>query len=41
MYQSFDNAKLASTLVNLDIEEICNCLSATLKKMITITDLLD
>ncbi len=30
MYKSFDNAKLTSTLVNLDLEEISYCLSLAL-----------
>ncbi|CAK74405.1 unnamed protein product (macronuclear) [Paramecium tetraurelia] len=39
MYQSFDNGKLASTLINIDIEEISYCVSITLQKMISIVDL--
>ncbi|CAD8068435.1 unnamed protein product [Paramecium primaurelia] len=39
MYQSFDNGKLASTLINIDIEEISYCVGITLQKMISIVDL--
>ncbi|CAD8099125.1 unnamed protein product [Paramecium sonneborni] len=39
MYQSFDNGKLASTLINIDIEEISYCVGITLQKMIFIVDL--
>lgn len=34
MYQSFDGGKLTSTLINLDIEEMCNCLAWALIKHI-------
>ncbi len=34
MYQSYDSAKLTSTLINLDIEEMCNCLAFALIKHI-------
>lgn len=27
MYQSFDGGKMTSTLVNIDLEEMCFCLS--------------
>lgn len=30
MYQSFENGKLASTLINIDIEEICYCVGTTI-----------
>ncbi|CAD8183203.1 unnamed protein product [Paramecium pentaurelia] len=39
MYQSFDNGKLASTLINIDIEEISYCVGITLQKMISVVDL--
>ena len=34
MYQSFDSGKLTSTLINLDIEEMSNCLGWALLKHI-------
>lgn len=34
MYQSFDSGKLTSTLINLDIEEMCNCLAWAIVKHI-------
>jgi len=30
MYKSFDNGKMTSTLHNLDLEELCFCLSCAL-----------
>lgn len=34
LYMSFDSGKLTSTLINLDIEELCFCLSCALLKYI-------
>lgn len=34
LYVSFDSGKLTSTLLNLDIEEMCFCLSCALIKHI-------
>lgn len=34
LYTSFDGAKMTSTLVNIDIEEMCFCLACALKKHI-------
>lgn len=33
-YQSFDSGKLASTIVNLDMEELCQCFAQTIIKHI-------
>lgn len=30
MYQSFEGGRLCSTLINIDIEEICNCLASAI-----------
>jgi len=38
MYQSFDSGKLTSTLINLDIEEMCNCLAWALIKHIQFSE---
>jgi len=32
MYSSFDGAKMTSTIVNLDIEEMCYCLGCAIQK---------
>lgn len=34
LYVSFDSGKMTSTLVNLDIEEMCFCLAQALMKHI-------
>ena len=34
LYQSFDSGKLTSTLINLDIEELCFCLACAILKYI-------
>lgn len=34
MYSSFDGSKMTSTLINLDIEEMCFCLSCAIRKHI-------
>ena len=34
MYLSYDSGKLTSTLINLDIEELCFCLACVLLKHI-------
>lgn len=39
MYQSFDNGRLASTLINIDIEEISYCVGISIKKMMVQADL--
>ncbi|CAD8086735.1 unnamed protein product [Paramecium sonneborni] len=39
MYQSFDNGRLASTLINIDIEEISYCVGISIKKMMVIADI--
>ena len=33
-FQSFDGAKLTSTIVNIDIEEVCFCLACAIQKHI-------
>ena len=37
LYLSFDTGKLTSTLINLDIEELCYCLACALFKYIEYT----
>ena len=32
MYMSLDNIRMTSTLLNLDIEEMCNCLAWAIQK---------
>ncbi|CAD8174742.1 unnamed protein product [Paramecium octaurelia] len=39
LYQSIDNGRLASTLINIDIEEISYCVGITIKKMMGLADL--
>ncbi|CAD8131552.1 unnamed protein product [Paramecium pentaurelia] len=39
MYQSFDNGRLASTLINIDIEEISYCVGISIQKMMVQADL--
>ncbi|CAD8167010.1 unnamed protein product [Paramecium octaurelia] len=39
MYQSFDNGRLASTLINIDIEEISYCVGIQIQKMMVLADL--
>ncbi|CAD8070785.1 unnamed protein product [Paramecium primaurelia] len=39
LYQSFDNGRLASTLINIDIEEISYCVGISINKMMVLADL--
>jgi hypothetical protein len=34
MYQSFDNGKLRSTIINIDIEEMSYCLACAVYKLV-------
>lgn len=38
MYQSFEGGRLSSTLINIDIEEICNCVASAIWKCMKIPE---
>jgi len=33
LYMSFDSAKLTSTIINLDIEELCHCFASGISQL--------